>query len=537
MSSEGQEKDTATIDVRELPLDAPDIITASPVQRRLSDESVDNLARSIASIGLVHPILVRPVGGKGAGLFEMIAGHRRLAACRKLGHATIRAEVREVDDATAHAMTAAENLQRSDLTPLEQAAAIKVLQDAGQGVAQIAEQLGWAPGTVARRAALINLSASWRLAIERRMHACDQFPAAHLGVIARMPEESQNRLLQEHVEEDQGWDGSGNAEHRVPSMRELRRWCDAEMGDLSAAKWDKEDASLGAEACSACSQRSDLQPDLFDDIAVEGKRKAAPVFCLNRECFQRKQRAFLLRQLAEQRKKHGQNLHVILDAYGDVKREDLGLPEDVPVIARSYDWQETRKTDPQAKPVFVGAGTAAGTVKYMRPLTRSAGTEAKTGAKSVADKRAQLERRRALALLTLVVQRLNAAKASPPEAIVGDTIKALAAPVVFGSTIQGEYGDKQLWAKLAKQQDVSPSQTDKLIGAVLGGTLENWARLVHYDHQAAQASRGLPAMENMKGICAYMGWDLVMLKAEIEKKIPEPKSWTAKAPGKSRGKK
>ena len=112
------------VELREVPLTA---ITAGGFQprHRFDDEALEELTASVAELGVLQPVLVRPAG---AG-YELIAGERRWRAARAAGLTTIPALVRTVDDAAALEQALVENLQRDDLTPLEEAAAYQQLQD------------------------------------------------------------------------------------------------------------------------------------------------------------------------------------------------------------------------------------------------------------------------------------------------------------------------------------------------------------------------------------------------------------------------
>jgi ParB family transcriptional regulator, chromosome partitioning protein len=98
------------------------LIDRNPYQTRLAvnEERVQELAASIAEIGVMTPIVVRPVQG---GRYVIIAGERRWMASKAAGKETIPAVVRAVADADALVMTVTENLQRQDLNPMEQARA------------------------------------------------------------------------------------------------------------------------------------------------------------------------------------------------------------------------------------------------------------------------------------------------------------------------------------------------------------------------------------------------------------------------------
>ena len=97
-----------------------DKIVPSPFQarREFLPEEVNELAESIASEGLMQPVVVRKLPD---GKFELIAGERRWRACRQLGLKRIMANVQTASDASSAVKGLIENLQRSDLNPMEEA--------------------------------------------------------------------------------------------------------------------------------------------------------------------------------------------------------------------------------------------------------------------------------------------------------------------------------------------------------------------------------------------------------------------------------
>ena len=100
-----------------------DKIIPSPYQARaeFDEEQISQLADSIASEGLLQPLLVRQLKD---GTYELLAGERRLRACRNLGMKKVVACVQSASDASAAAKGLIENLQRSDLNPIEEARGI-----------------------------------------------------------------------------------------------------------------------------------------------------------------------------------------------------------------------------------------------------------------------------------------------------------------------------------------------------------------------------------------------------------------------------
>jgi ParB family transcriptional regulator, chromosome partitioning protein len=116
---------------------------------------LEELAESIKIQGLLQPIIVRAVENES---YEIIAGERRWRAVQLLGHKTVQAIIKQIDDKTMMAMAIIENLQREDLNPVEEAMALQRLQhefDLSQQ--DIAETVGKPRSTVANTLRLMNL--------------------------------------------------------------------------------------------------------------------------------------------------------------------------------------------------------------------------------------------------------------------------------------------------------------------------------------------------------------------------------------------
>ena len=119
--------------------------------RDLDDAHVDNLAQSIALRGLLVPLIVRPTD---AG-YELVAGYHRLAACRKLDLPDAPVVVREQEGSSAD--SAAENVARKQLTPLEEAKAVQAMLDEGYTLDGAAQALGWTRQLTTARAKILKL--------------------------------------------------------------------------------------------------------------------------------------------------------------------------------------------------------------------------------------------------------------------------------------------------------------------------------------------------------------------------------------------
>jgi len=123
------------------------------VRQEILAQDVDALAQSIALLGQLTPVSVRPDESNG---YVLIAGHKRYAALAQLGHTEIRAEIRP--DAESEASErAAENIVRSSLNPYEEAIAVKAMLDCGLTEDGTAQALGWPRQRVTARVKLLEL--------------------------------------------------------------------------------------------------------------------------------------------------------------------------------------------------------------------------------------------------------------------------------------------------------------------------------------------------------------------------------------------
>ncbi len=150
--------------IREVPVSK---ILPNPAQPRLSydEDSLTELADSIREHGVLQPILVRPAGTK----YELIAGERRWRASGMAGRETIPAIVVEFDEQTALEVSIIENLQREDVSPLEEAVMFRKMTDTfGYSVRQLAQKVGKDKGYVENRLRLTDAPADVRELVSLR---------------------------------------------------------------------------------------------------------------------------------------------------------------------------------------------------------------------------------------------------------------------------------------------------------------------------------------------------------------------------------
>jgi ParB/RepB/Spo0J family partition protein len=143
-----QEQTTRSVGVRIVPLDK---IEPNPEQPRLAfnEETLLELSASIREHGVLQPILVRPLEGNR---FQLIAGERRWRASKLAGVDSIPALIEDIDDDTALEIAIIENLQREDISPLDEAAMYdRMVRDHGYSIRKLADKLGKDKGYLENR--------------------------------------------------------------------------------------------------------------------------------------------------------------------------------------------------------------------------------------------------------------------------------------------------------------------------------------------------------------------------------------------------
>lgn len=147
--------------VREIPIEQ---IAANPDQprRTFPEGQLDELAASLREKGVLQPILVRPTFGQDSA-YQIVAGERRWRAAQRAGLKAVPALVRELDDLAVLEIAIVENVQRSDLTPLDEAEAYRALMERfGRTQEAVAQTVGKSRSHVANTLRLLSLPESVR---------------------------------------------------------------------------------------------------------------------------------------------------------------------------------------------------------------------------------------------------------------------------------------------------------------------------------------------------------------------------------------
>jgi ParB/RepB/Spo0J family partition protein len=235
---------------------------------------LDELVESIKASGVHAPVLVRPLPGSRVEetswepntikprtvrpAYELVAGERRLRASITAGLATIPAMIRDLTDDQVLEIQIVENLQRDDLTELEEAEGYQALMDHGQVNADaVGSKIGKSRSYVFARLKLLDLCQQCKHALRE-----GQIDASRALLIARIPDTAlQVKALTEATR--------ANALGEVASVRNLQIWLQANvMLRLERAVFNIADRRLVASAgsCKDCPKRTGANPDLFADV-------------------------------------------------------------------------------------------------------------------------------------------------------------------------------------------------------------------------------------------------------------------------------
>lgn len=261
---------------------------------------LQELADSIAASGVHQPILLRPLPAsrledtlrdaraqkQPAPEYELVAGERRWRACQLANVVEVPAMIRPMTDAQALEAQVIENLQREDVTELEEAEGYQILMETvGINADEVGQRISKSRSYVYARLKILELCEAGRQAL--REGKLDFSSGLY---IARIP----NELLQIKALE---WAMQTTHLGERMSARTVQDHVRRNfMLDLEHAKFDREDANLcpSAGSCKACPKRTGANPDMFADV------KSADV-CTNPPCYHAKEdaHAFQLRERSQ----------------------------------------------------------------------------------------------------------------------------------------------------------------------------------------------------------------------------------------------
>ena len=184
------------METAEVPLDSirvSDLNARKNLEAGTEDAGIADLANSIRQQGLLSPVIVRRAED---GSFDLIAGQRRLLACRELGLPTILATIRnDLSDADSTVVSLVENVQRADMHPIDKAQAYEAIRTSCRSIRDVARTTGVTEATVRRYLNLLKLAPAIQ-----DMAGTSQ-GAAGVGTLSKLaatfPPEQQEEVLDE----------------------------------------------------------------------------------------------------------------------------------------------------------------------------------------------------------------------------------------------------------------------------------------------------------------------------------------------------
>jgi ParB family transcriptional regulator, chromosome partitioning protein len=160
----------------------------------MDEEALHELAESIRAQGIMQPLLVRPISGGAGKSHEIIAGERRFRAAQIAGLKEVPVIIREVDDQAALAMALIENLQRQDLSALEEAQGIdRLIREFGLTHEQAAKAVGRSRSATSNLLRLLQLPAAVQVMLRDQ-----SIDAGHARALIPLPS-AQQRALAERI--------------------------------------------------------------------------------------------------------------------------------------------------------------------------------------------------------------------------------------------------------------------------------------------------------------------------------------------------
>lgn len=256
-----------------------DIRISRTNRKRFNQQALQELAANIKEVGVVQPILIRPVTPTEADpqIYEIVAGERRYRASIIAGLATAPGLLRILNDKQAREIQIFENLQREDPHPMEEAEGFQELMlDGGYNADQLADKLHKSRSYIYGRLKLCALTTDVR---EKFLN--DEIPASTALLLARIPLPTLQIQALEEILKPSGWPLEPMSYRRAAQHVQDRYTL-----DLGTAKFSLSDSKLlvSAGACSKCPKKTGNQPEVFADI------KSADV-CTDPGCFAEKRAA------------------------------------------------------------------------------------------------------------------------------------------------------------------------------------------------------------------------------------------------------
>jgi len=299
--------------------------------RRFQDDAkFKELCASVKAEGVLQNIVVRPVMAirPGDAPYMIICGERRWRAAQVAELPGIDVLIRDVNDQEALSIGLVENVDREDMSPIDEGLGYKrLVEEFRQSVEEVAARVGKSTSYIRRRILVANLQPeALDLVREQRL------TMGGAEELARAPKAVQSEFLQTMADRAQRWNA-----HEVEGAVEVRRFVREKMNvaRLIDAPFSLTDGALHGGACEQCPKNTAQQRDLFDE-------KSGPGECLDRPCFEIKQTRHWAAR-ADAARASGAQVLDVEESRKYINVGGSGLPYRGPLIDLSEDCEEDPK--------------------------------------------------------------------------------------------------------------------------------------------------------------------------------------------------
>lgn len=259
-------------------------VSKSNPRKFISEADLEELAASIKSIGIINPITVRPIVD-GKKKFEIVSGERRFKAAKAAGLENVPVIVREISDEDVLEIQIIENLQRTDVHPLDEAEGFECLLKSGKYTKEtLADRVGKSASFIIKRLQLTKLLDKAKEAFRN-----EKITWAHAVLLARLTEAQQKEMFKQLMNSIENWT-TKDFKARIENTYFLK---------LADAAFDKEDSELvtNAGSCLTCPKRTGFNKNLFDDVEKDD-------ICTDPQCFKLKVARHLEKKIEVYKESH-----------------------------------------------------------------------------------------------------------------------------------------------------------------------------------------------------------------------------------------
>ena len=500
-------------------IDVDKIVPSPANKREHRGKEIDALAESIRAQGLLQPPMVRRHPTKPEK-YELVCGERRWLAMKTMAK-KLPVMVRELTDDQAYEITVVENLQRENLTPLEEAGGVEMLLKAGRTVEEVADRLGKPRGWVARRARLSALSPRWVKAMGEET-GIGRWPVTYVELVARFDVPVQDLILKSLS----GWGMDGM------TMRGLKEVLSSFLANLRSAPWKLEEEGPGERgACASCEKQTGREVNLFDEPVSE----KTPSYCLDRVCWGEKMRVFVERKEQELRK---ENSDLVLVGKGSGMGRESVLPVNHPlksVALEQYEVRACKRGEKGAMQSLTIDGPGAGKTGWVKVESERGKKKLEGGGagKTLAERKEGLEKRRMKVVVGEIVTMLEGEVANPNRLKAKPGVDVLAAAACFGlkrreDVVEDEKlgwncGDE--WKMLGRTEKKVAGNMGQAVIEVGRCLMAVWAGILRNELVQMKYAGNKLMLDSGGRMCAWLGVAIEDYVAKGKETCPEPKAW------------